>query len=187
MNTRQSTYHLCLFHPSNYLTRLRRYSEVRTAQVNHLLSALSSGSEEESKTIREKLEQKIDCYSAGGLDHAVDVISSVWEASNKERSTTGGTEGTSPPSVPPLSPLCSWISAITSNVTTFDGCDMRLQLIKSIREGYLFDRRYWARRSREGVIEPIYFSEDVIRAELTCLDGCKLLRSGSCQSVNYAR
>lgn len=124
--------------------------------------------------IREKLDRKIDGYSAGELDHAVDVISSVWEASNKEGSTTGGTEETSTPSV------SSWFSSFFgSPQTTFSGCDMRLQLVKSIKEGCLFDRRYWA-RSRTGAIEPIYFSEDVIWAELTCLDARKLLRPGGC-------
>ena len=40
-------------------------------QVNHLLSTWLSGSEtESSRTVREKLEQKIDSYAAGELDHA---------------------------------------------------------------------------------------------------------------------
>ena len=157
--------------------------------MNHLLSVLSSGSEEELKTIREKLERKIDGYSAGELDHAVDVIWSVWEASNKVGPTTRGTEGTEGTDIPGSGSLRSWFSsfAIGSHLTIFDGCDMRLQLIKSIRKGYLFDRRYWARRSQEGAIEPIYFSEDVIRAELTCLDARKSLSSGSFQSIDYAR
>ena len=50
-----------------------RYSEIRTLQVGHLLSKWLSGVEE-SKAIREKLEEKIDSYGEGKLDHAVDAI-----------------------------------------------------------------------------------------------------------------
>ena len=51
----------------------------------------------------------------------------------------------------------------------FAGYDMKPSLIKSIKEGYLLDRKYWARRSRGGATEPIYFSGTVASANLdTC-------------------
>jgi len=48
---------------------------------------------------------------------------------------------------------------------------MRRPLIKSIQKGYLLDQKYWARRSREGTIEPVYFSSAIAKNELSRLDG----------------
>ena len=136
--------------------------------MNHLLNILS-GSEEETKAIREKLGQKLVGYATGELDHAVDVISSIWEMSNKEESISGNV---GQPQAPPIGgPDDSWLSPIFSFFgRSFRGCDMRSPLIESIKEGCFLDRKYWARRSREGAIEPIYFPYSAIRAELPCLN-----------------
>jgi len=154
-----------LHHFSILLTRIRRYSEIRTAQVNHLLGVWLSGSEEESKTVRAKLEEKIDSFAAGGLEHAVDAISAIWEISNKEGP------------VPSDTPQSIMMLSIDFDME-FTGCDMRPSLIKSIQKGYLFDRKYWVRRSREGAIEPVYFPSIVTETELSGLGACKSPYSG---------
>ena len=79
-------------------------------QVNHLLSTWSSGSEtESSRTVREKLEQKIDSYAAGELDHAVDIISSIWEISRKGDAIAKAPDW-SPVSSPPSRSPSPWLS-----------------------------------------------------------------------------
>jgi len=152
------------------LTCIRRYSEIRTIQVNHLLGLWLSGNEKVSKAIREKLDEKIECYAAGKLDHAVDAILSIWEISNKE-------EVAPSPSVAP--PNTSWFGSLFRfNVPDFAGYDMRPSLVKSIQEASLLDRKYWARRSRGGKIEPVYFPSTVPETELRGLDACESPRSG---------
>ena len=151
-----------------------RYSEVRTMEVNYLSSIISSGSEEGTKTIREKLDQKIDSYASGKLDHATDVISLILEKKAGElgravevmTSTAGNLGQPQNPSFIPSYPQRG--SALPG--ASLWGWDMRSPLIKSIREGYLLDRRYWARRTRGGEIEPIYFSDSVSRVGLPALD-----------------
>jgi len=125
-------------------------------QVNRLLGVWLEGSEKESGVVRQKLDEKIDSYATGELGHAVATISSIWKISN--------TEGPLPSSPP--SPTRS--SRSISN-TMYTGYDMRPSLIMSMQEGYLLDRKYWVRRSREGAIEPVYFSSAVAPVELSGL------------------
>lgn len=115
-------------------------------QVNYLLGVWLSGSEEESKSVRDKLDEKIDSYAAGRLGHAADVILSIWGISNQGQTPFG----------PPPRESMTFLERLELTMR-FTSCNMRHLLIKSIKEGYLLDRKHWARRSREGAIEPIYF------------------------------
>jgi len=134
-------------------------------QVNCLLSVWLLGSEGESTAVRDKLDEKIDSYAAGKLDHAVDIISSIWEVSSGEGPVTPGpTLRESIPAWPDFFPFFGEVP--------FTGYDMQPALVRSIKEGSLLDRKYWARRSR-GVIEPIYFPSIVAQAELSRLETCK--------------
>lgn len=138
---------------SKSLKWIHRYNEIKVSQVKYLLKVWLSGGEEESKAVRAGLDEKIDIYAAGGLDHAVDVMSSIWEISN----------------IVPVYGVSASRKLATRD-TRFTGCDMRPSLIKSIKEGCLLDRKYWARRSRGGVVEPIYFPGTVSQAEIPRLD-----------------
>ena len=141
---------------------VHRYSEIRTLQVGHLLSKWLAGGEE-SKAIREKLEEKIDSYGQGKLDHAVDAVLCIWDISNQEEE----------PAASNLSGSALRLSrTISSAIPMFTGCDMQPALVKSIKEGHLLDRKYWTKRSRRG-IEPIYFSSAVISSEILGFDTCE--------------
>ena len=133
-------------------------------QVKHLLHVWMSGGDEESIAARRGLEKKIDSYAAGELEHAAEAISCIWEFSNGEDTVL----------YDPSGPVSS--SKRTSNVDVlkFTGCDLRPSLIKSIKEGYLLDRKYWVKRSREGDLEPIYFSSDVIWVDLDAGESLRL-------------
>lgn len=41
---------------------------------------------------------------------------------------------------------------------------MKIALIKSIRQGVFFDRKYWARNARSGdVLKPVYLSSTIMK------------------------
>lgn len=133
-----------------------------TMQVNHLLETWLYRMGEESKAVRDKLEEKIDSYAAGKLDHAVDAILCIWEKSGYREEELAT----------PL-PVSRLAGRISSSVMKFMGYDIRPALVKSMKEGHLVDRKYWAKRSRDGSIKPIYCSSDVTCAGLFDFDACK--------------
>lgn len=142
-------------------------------QVKHLLHVWMSGGDEESIAARRGLEEKIDSYAAGELEHAAEAISCIWEFSNGEDTVLYDPSGVVSSS--------KRTSAISANVLKFTGCDLRPSLIKSIKEGYLFGRKYWVKRSREGDVEPIYFSSGVIWVDF---DAGESLRLGSLKQLS---
>ena len=130
-------------------------------QVKRLLDVWLSGNQEESRAVRKGLEEKIDSYAAGELEHAAETFSCMWEASTEE-----GPAFSDSSSLLDFGFSSRRTSEIPVGVAKFAGYDMRLPLIKSIKEGYLLDRMYWVKRSREGEVEPIYFSSAIVWANL---------------------
>ena len=52
---------------------------------------------------------------------------------------------------------------------------MKTALIKSIRKGIFFDRKYWARHLKAGdVLKPIYFSSTIMGDKSEQMDKCTL-------------
>ena len=50
---------------------------------------------------------------------------------------------------------------------------MKTALIKSIRNGVFFDRKYWARNSKAGdVLKPVYLSSTIMEDKLQHLKKC---------------
>ena len=50
---------------------------------------------------------------------------------------------------------------------------MKTALIKSIRKGVFFDRKYWARHSKVGdVLKPVYFSSIIMGDKTQQVNGC---------------
>ena len=50
---------------------------------------------------------------------------------------------------------------------------MKTALIKSIRTGVFFDRKYWARHSKSGfVLKPVYFSSVIMDDKTKQLGSC---------------
>ena len=57
--------------------------------------------------------------------------------------------------------------------TTGPATPMKIALIKSIRNGVLFDRKYWARHSRTGdALKPVYFSSIIMGDKVQQLNSC---------------
>ena len=84
-----------------------RYDEVRTAQVDHLASVRFGVDEKITKNLCEKIDEKVDAYANGDLDHAAETMSLLWEVSKKDRHIVPATQtvGTSV-RPPPLLSSC---------------------------------------------------------------------------------
>ena len=153
------------------LTRVRRYDEIRTVQVTHLVSVWLSGGEE-SKALHGKLDEKIDNYAAGELEHAAEAVSSIWDLSRKKEalsSISGAAWGSSHKN----SGLFGGLLSSTQREQRV----MRASLVRSIQKGPLLHRKYWARRSRGGNICPVYFPSAVSGSMLSRVATCEWKRS----------
>ena len=131
-----------------------RYDEIRSMQVIYLLSVWLSESEEGSGALHKKLDEKIDSYAAGELEHASETISAIWDMSRKNEA--------SPPI--PRGRRDSGLSIAPH---------IRASLVRSIRGESLIHRKYWARRSRGGNISPIYIPNAVPDPTLSKVDACE--------------
>ena len=141
-----------------------RYEEVRITQVDHLAS-VQFGVDDETMEKLCKINEKIDAYASGDLKHAGEAVSLLWEVLEKRRD--------SPPvhssSASLLSPHPRPTSPATSTPTNWE--NVKIALIRSIREGVFVDLKYWARRSRAGqVLQPVYLSSIVAGQRLSYID-----------------
>ena len=168
-------YKIC--HPTRKILTVPRYDEIRTVQVHHLLSVLSSGSSEISKTIHKDLDERIESYTAGELKHARETIALIWKTSRKPRDI----DITSVPLDPERTK--GWARFLPKpEVARRPEPGVRTSLIKSIQGRSLLHRRYWARTSRGGRICPIYFPNIVPDSTLSQIIACRcryILRSTS--------
>ena len=132
---------------TQHINVVPRYDEIRAIQVDYLLSVLSSGGDETSKTIHKNLDEKIQRYAAGELKHAREAISLIWKSSRKPRDIDVACVPLDTASVhPPSDPEAAQRKR-----------RVRTSLIKSIQGRSLLQRRYWVRTSQGGRICPIYF------------------------------
>jgi len=140
---------------------VHRYDEIRTMQVNYLVSVWLSGGEKESKELHKKLDEKIDSYATGELEHAAEAISSIWDSACKDEAL---------PSVPKDYGDSQSLSVLGS---TSLAPSLETSLVKSMREGSLLHRKYWARRSRGGRMGLVYLPTTVSGPTLSQVDKCK--------------
>ena len=69
-----------------------------------------------------------------------------------------------------LSTLHNQTAQVTSPT---NWASVKVALIKSIRSGVLFDRKYWARHSMTGdALKPVYFSSIVMSDKVQQLNSC---------------
>ncbi|KAF9778365.1 hypothetical protein BJ322DRAFT_1214739 [Thelephora terrestris] len=145
-----------------------KYEDVRTLHVNHLVSVLLHADENSAGLLYEKIDEKVDCYASGSLDHAADAITQLWKLSK------GGecSPPVPPDEVPPMEPISSPANWMRVEVA----------LIKSIRQGIFFDRKYWARHSKTATQpRPIYISSIVTSERICHIDFLvKMYRDDKC-------
>ena len=117
-----------------------------------LASFLSCQDEHSTKDLWKKIDEKIDSYFKGDLDHAEGTVILMWKLSRAG-------VGSSPPP-PEKKP---WPANELKCVDT--------ALAKSIRKGIFFDRKYWAKTLRPGsTVRSIYTSSIIASEYLKKLD-----------------
>jgi len=68
------------------LTERHRYDEIRDLYAHQLASVWMEDSTTEETRVR--IEEKIDSFYEGDLEHAADVLSALWEILNKDGDIT---------------------------------------------------------------------------------------------------
>ena len=78
-------------------------------QTEHLVSVVSKLDDESAKALCEKIDEKVDSYANGDLDHAVDAMTLLWKLSKRDN-----------PSPIPLYPVSGSVSqpSLTINPST---------------------------------------------------------------------
>lgn len=82
-------------------------------QINHLASIRFGVNEELTKTLCDKIDEKVDAYAAGDLNHAGDAMSLLWDVSKKGKRPAPvpihhiATTSVRPAPLHPLPPLIS--------------------------------------------------------------------------------
>ena len=154
---------------------------VRGLYIDQLASNWVEDSATESTRIG--VDKKIDGFVHGDIEHAAGVLSALWEIVSKDGDIK------TPSSILPAAPLFPdrrhksttpvvsrsryWLLPLfagvfilrnrVGQVSPAHWASVKIALIKSIRRGTLFDRKYWARHRRTGdVSKPIYFSSIVM-------------------------
>jgi hypothetical protein len=154
-------------HGGYMLTRRLRYIEIRRLCIDRLDSVWMEDSTTE--TTRASVDKKID----GDLGHAMEMLTALWEIAN------GCEVAKTPSSASPAvsSPVLSHdqrnqaggarrkgnnkgenATAAPRQTTPAHWATVKIALVKSIRNGVFFDRKYWARDYKTGdILKPVYF------------------------------
>ena len=110
-----------------------------------------------TEATRTSVEKKVCRFVEGDLDHAMEMLSALWEIASNDGDTAA------PASTVSLTVITSpahWVS-------------VRRALIKSVRKGVFFDRKYWARYSKAvGGLKPVYFSSTIMNDKAQQLNKC---------------
>ena len=137
--------------------------------IDYLASILPRAHSDFPKDVWKRFNDKIDSYVNGDLDHAVDTMTLLWKLSKGRGSA---------PSRRPDEDKVSNASPLTSSSTVTNlGTHLQqeptpasanwecieIALIKSIREGTFFDKRYWTRQSKTArALRPVYLSTIIV-------------------------
>ena len=118
---------------------------------------------------RVRVEKKIDSFVEGDLEHATEMFSALWKIANKDGNITAPSN--SSPAVSSLFacilPSATWGAhphyQAVQVTSPAHWPSVKTALIKSIRTGAFFDRKYWARHLKTGdVLKPVYFSSTIM-------------------------
>ncbi|KAF9785425.1 hypothetical protein BJ322DRAFT_829340 [Thelephora terrestris] len=122
-----------------------RYAEIGSLYVDQLAHVWVGDS---SDATRVRVEEKLDSFAKGDLEHAAEMLSTLWKIANKDGNITAPSNPS--PDVPQFTSPAHWPS-------------VNAAFVKSIRTGVFFDRKYWVRHLRTGdVLKPVYFSSTIM-------------------------
>ena len=156
------------------LTERHRHDEVRKVYVEQLARVWI---EDPTETISASIDRKIESFIEEGLKHATETLSALWEIANRD----GGVRA--PAAIvwtvslfrfyPRHVVILTSRHQNTQTTSPEHWSSVNTALIKSIRKGVFFDRKYWARHSRAGdVLKPVYFSSAIVGDKSQQLNKC---------------
>jgi hypothetical protein len=136
-----------------------------------------------TEATRISINKKIDSFVEGDLEHATEILSALWEIANNDDDIKAPSK--KPTVVSQVRFFFSVVHGSTysrnqaTKVTSPARWDsVKIALIKSMRTGVFFDRKYWARYSKSGdVLKPVYFSSIIMSDKAQELNNC-VLKSG---------
>ena len=133
-----------------------------------------------TETIRANFEKKIDSFVEGDLEHATEMLCALWKTANKDGNI--GAPSTTQSNVRPFlfspSPCCPRVLISVNQPAPVTSPahwnSVKTALVKSIRTGVFFDRKYWARHSNTGdALRPVYFSSAIMDDKTHQLSKCE--------------
>ena len=136
--------------------------------------------EDKTETTSNRIDKKIESFVEEGLKHATETLSALWEIANKGGDAKAPEKTLYAVSLFLFSPPPRAIILTSHHQTTWARSHEHLSsvntaLIKSIRKGVFFDRKYWSRHSKAGdVLKPVYFSSTVMGDKSQQLNECVL-------------
>ena len=143
------------------LTEGCRYDEMRTLYVNKLASLWMNDSTE---TTRTSFNKRIDRFVKGELEHASEMLSALLEIVSRDGDITDPSGAS--PAVSSFRCCAGMLISYdqTAQVMSPDHwAAIKIALIKSIRTGVFFDRKYWTRHFKSGnVLKPVHFSSIIM-------------------------
>ena len=144
-------------------------------QTEHLVSVVSGADSKSAKALCEKIDEKVDSFANGNLNHAVDAITLLWKLSRGDKRpyfaspAAANFFGQSPLTT---NPSTHRQGQVTSSLVNWKSVE--IALIKSIREGIFFDRKYWARNSKAArALRPLYISSIAAGECLPYINDCE--------------
>ena len=144
-------------------------------QVEHLAFSRFGVDEETTEILYKEIDEKVDAYTNGNLEHAAEVTSLLWKFSRKRTPIPLVSESPVSVSPPTSSRRQPWWPDAFASVSR-----IKTALIKSIREGVFADRKYWAWYSRSGRgLRPVYLSSIMVSWRLPDIETRKWLDPAS--------
>ena len=129
---------------------------------------------------RTRLNEKIDVFVQEELEHTAEIVFSLLKVANEGGDIASHIDTSSAVSSTQFFPRTQHSShtsqcqdAVTRVTSPAHWAPVKAALIRSIRTGVFFDRKYWARHSRAGdLLKPIYFSSLIMNDKTQELKKC---------------
>ena len=124
-----------------------------------------------------KIEEKIESFVEGDLEHAAEMVSALWKVFVKDGDVQPPSSNATPVSPPrPFPPLMQTLNPHDQVVQVKSPARwdaVKIALISSIRTGVIFGGKYWARHSHaRDMLKPVYFSSTIMKDKAPELNDC---------------
>ena len=144
-------------------------------QAEHLVSVIYSADKESAKNLCDRVDEKVESFANGNLDRAVDAITLLWKLSKEgRRSSSFSLAATKSASQPSLTTNPSIQQQVQPTPSPANRGPVKIALIRSIREGTFFDRKYRVRNSKSArALRPLYISSIATGECLSHINRCE--------------